>query len=62
MNVKRTFKIYPNGNSDNTRRLVYCYVRIDNSNITDPPLDVYAEIKFFAYNYSLSKYYTYQGN
>ncbi|EFH52031.1 hypothetical protein ARALYDRAFT_905802 [Arabidopsis lyrata subsp. lyrata] len=55
-----TFKIYPNGNSDTTRGLVYCYVRIDNSSLTDPPLDVYAEIKFFAYNYGLSQYYTYQ--
>ncbi|KAG7627514.1 MATH/TRAF domain [Arabidopsis thaliana x Arabidopsis arenosa] len=55
-----TFKIYPNGNSDTTRGLIYLYVKIDDSSITDPPLDVYAEIKFFVYNYGISEYYTYQ--
>ncbi|EFH52030.1 hypothetical protein ARALYDRAFT_905799 [Arabidopsis lyrata subsp. lyrata] len=52
-----TFKIYPNGNTDTTRGLVYCYVRIDNSSITDPSLDVYAAIKFFVYNNGISEYY-----
>lgn len=62
MNVIRTFIIYPNGNTDTTRGLVYIYVRIDNSSlITNPSLDVFAEIKFFVYNYGHRKYYTYQG-
>ncbi|AEE78126.1 putative protein [Arabidopsis thaliana] len=58
--INWTFKIYPNGNSDTTRGLIYLYVKIDDSSITDPPLDVYAEIKFFVYNYGISEYYTYQ--
>lgn len=61
-NVKRTFLIYPRGGDKDytSASFVSLYARIDDSGITDSQA-VYAEIKFFVYNYIHNKYYYYQG-
>lgn len=61
-NVKRTFLIYPRGGDKDYTYTSYVslYARIDDSNIIDSQV-VYAEIKFFVYNYIHKAYYYYQG-
>ncbi|CAN8274797.1 unnamed protein product [Cochlearia groenlandica] len=51
-----TFHIYPTGNKEDTPfEWVSLYAKIDKSSLIDQQ-DVYAEIKFFAYDYSAKNY------